>query len=478
MTAKTPAALGSEFAAVYASGQPLGAITPGRVQPISQDLIDLLAAGAGVWLTGAAGNGVTDDTAAFQAAIASVPPQGCLWVPMPASSYLISGTLTLNDIGMSGMGGCVPITFAGGSTSDCIEAYGPTAGGTRTMVVQGFFITGGGAKAGRDGVRHGGGVGIQFRDLVIFNMGRDGFHSEAYQAYSYSEQLMCLNIACNGNGRDNFHFETGNTGNVDYINQTKLIGCASRAPGRYSLALVNNSTLGANSKISDFSWDGGELDCTGGSAPDNVYLQNTSSGGVIEGTAFDNVAIEDVGVTHSGYAIGTSNSAGSSIQAPWIKPTVIYYGQAHEGVNPAGLTGGVANPVGAAVANDFPGGQKQLTAIGMFGWGFFFTPTYSGRTIAILGSQVFNYTGSEAQTVTLQYGSGSAPANGAAVQGTQAGGAFGTPQGQGGSIEIGAHFAALVSLTVGTTYWFDLACTALSGGTAVTIGASFSAIEL
>ncbi len=484
MTAKTPAALGTEFAALYASGQPIGAITPPRVQPIQQDLIDSLAASAAVWLTGAAGNGVTDDTAAFQAAIASVPLGGCLWVPTPASSYLISGTLTLTNISMCGIGGLVPITFAGSSSTDCIVASGWSPGSiTRQLVVRGFYINGGSGKAGRDGVRHAGGIGTQFRDLMIYNMGRDGFHAESSAAFAFTEMLMCLNVQCNNSARDNFHFETGNIGNIDYINQTTMLNCASRAPGQYSLALVNNAnnaTSGAQgSKISSLSWVGGELDCAGSSAPDDVYFQCTGNNGSIEDAAFDNVAIEDASNAHTGWNIGTSCAAGSGIGAPWIKPTVVFYGCAHIGINPAGLTGGVSTPVGASIANDFAaGGPKQLTAAGMFGWGLAFTPTYSGRTLVVIGAEVSNLTASEAQTLTLQYGTGAAPANGAAVTGTQAGAYFSTPQGQGAAIYIGAHFAALVSLTVGTTYWFDLSCAAISGGTVTTAGLNFSVIEL
>jgi hypothetical protein len=43
MTAKTPSALGTESAAVYADGQASGSITPARIRPVQQDVIDSYA---------------------------------------------------------------------------------------------------------------------------------------------------------------------------------------------------------------------------------------------------------------------------------------------------------------------------------------------------------------------------------------------------------------------------------------------------
>jgi hypothetical protein len=89
---------------------------------------------------------------------------------------------------------------------------------------------------------------------------------------------------------------------------------------------------------------------------------------------------------------------------------------------------------------------------------------------------------SGAVSVQVKYGTGSAPANGAAATGTNAGGpnsSFPSASGSAGSTIPYVVGGIITGLTLGTAYWFDVALTNISGaGPASTVNQSFMAVEL
>jgi hypothetical protein len=487
MTSKTPAALGTEFAAVYADDQAVASLTPGRIRLVNQDLIDTLSATGGAYLlTGAAGNGTTDDTSAFQAALSALPAGGVLWVPMPASAYLISGTLTLANVSMWGMGGIVPITFhPSSSTVDCINISAPTGSSQTTVLLQGFSLNATASRFGRDLVRVGGGVAIQLRDLVLSNAGRDGVHVEANAQFSYTELLKCDNVYSHVAGRDNFHFESGNTGNTDYINQTVMVNCVSRAPIRYALVLLNNDATGtALSKISEMSWYCGELDFSGGNQADGCLVQIANNvAATIEDIAFYETAIEDVNSAHTGYGITTSNTANGSIGPISFSPTVIAFGASAGRLNSAGLTK-FQNPYNAAsaAASGVITNNSGTTYL-MAGLAFQvkqYTNPNSGRFLVSCSGIFTNNTAGDGVAVVLKWGTGTAPIAGAALTGTTVGHAVGwidqipNP----GKYVPFAFTDILTGVQGNGTIWLDVAFAANTGGTASISGIVLTAQEL
>ncbi len=104
------------------------------------------------------------------------------------------------------------------------------------------------------------------------------------------------------------------------------------------------------------------------------------------------------------------------------------------------------------------------------------TPTISGKVMIVISGDLKNGTNNGNTTVQLRYGTGAAPTNGNALTGTAIGGqvnmtAAATSQ------RVPFSCNAIVTLTVGTTYWIDLALKAVSGS-AFTQNLSVSAIEL
>lgn len=126
-----------------------------------------------------------------------------------------------------------------------------------------------------------------------------------------------------------------------------------------------------------------------------------------------------------------------------------------------------------------PTGTTSTTAVMMgLGGAASITPTKTGRISFTISGQMTNNTNNDGATVQLRYGAGTAPTNGAAVTGTQAGNSqsFTASVANGSS---GFSLSPIVTgLTLGTPYWFDLGLNAVTGGTAATKGITISAHEI
>ena len=112
-----------------------------------------------------------------------------------------------------------------------------------------------------------------------------------------------------------------------------------------------------------------------------------------------------------------------------------------------------------------PAGTASTSFI-MIGYGQTFTPSKTGRVLVILLANVNNNTAGDGIQAVLSYGSGTPPAPGSAITGTQVGGiAKVTSAAANAALEI-ALAAVVTGLTVGTTYWLDVAYSAITAGTA------------
>jgi hypothetical protein len=107
------------------------------------------------------------------------------------------------------------------------------------------------------------------------------------------------------------------------------------------------------------------------------------------------------------------------------------------------------------------------------------TPATSTRVFVTIQGQVSNNTTSDASTIGLRQGTGSAPANGAAATGTVYGTTIGVGGGSNANVTWPFNLCAVITgLTIGTPIWFDLTLSVQVGGTS-TIGAlTCSAFEI
>ena len=116
-----------------------------------------------------------------------------------------------------------------------------------------------------------------------------------------------------------------------------------------------------------------------------------------------------------------------------------------------------AEPVSFKPATPTPVTSLTLVMLGL-GQTATFTPTTDSKVLVLVTSYATTNTTITSMTIGGRYGTGTAPANGAAVTGTR----FGSDtdisfeaavQGQDDAFTI----AEVLSLTGGTKYWFDLA---------------------
>ena len=143
--------------------------------------------------------------------------------------------------------------------------------------------------------------------------------------------------------------------------------------------------------------------------------------------------------------------------------------------------GGVT--VAASNAHNFkptnPTGTSSTSAFVMMGLGttVTITPATSGKVLVIFSGTASNSTSGDGGALLIQYGTGTAPANGAALAGTQCGTAQTMTSPSAGGKEP-FSLACILAVTPGTTYWLDVAAEAATGGTFTPFQINVSAAEL
>jgi hypothetical protein len=230
---------------------------------------------------------------------------------------------------------------------------------------------------------------------------------------------------------------------------TDSVILANASAGAVTVTLADGTTLGTGS--------GARCTVVNAGTAGTVTV-NASNGQLINGgsqvslsaqysstsLAFDGVA------TDNWFVLASTKTSASSVN---YKPS-----------NPTGTTGTVAVMMGC-------GTQGTL-----------FTPLSSGKVGITVTGEMGQQTNVVFNTVGGRYGSGSAPSNGAAGTGTRFGGSqdaiLRPSTNSTTNTGVGFAFTDVISLTPGTTYWFDLALATGAGADQVFVqNLSFSIEE-
>jgi hypothetical protein len=129
---------------------------------------------------------------------------------------------------------------------------------------------------------------------------------------------------------------------------------------------------------------------------------------------------------------------------------------------------GISGATGAAVMLGLGGATGPATL----------TPVFSGRVRYTLTGSVVVGTANDGVTLTCSHGTGTAPANNAALTGTQDGAGVSFVNAASTTEKVPFSCTGVVTgLTLSTAVWFDLAVLNITGGTATITGATFTASE-
>lgn len=128
-----------------------------------------------------------------------------------------------------------------------------------------------------------------------------------------------------------------------------------------------------------------------------------------------------------------------------------------------------------------PTGTANTTGL-MAGLAGSITPATSGRLLIMASGNLTNSTATAGDgcKTQLSYGTGSAPANAAALTGTQVGNVVSgvLERNTAGDLQGFCCMALVTGLTVGTAYWLDLTEAAIVGGTGQVKNISLIAVEV
>jgi hypothetical protein len=121
------------------------------------------------------------------------------------------------------------------------------------------------------------------------------------------------------------------------------------------------------------------------------------------------------------------------------------------------------------VAGHAPTGTVSLTGV-MQGLGYHFTPLRTGKARIAITLYSSNTLANDTNYVSVRYGTGTAPVNGAAVTGTAAAPITAATSATAAANTPVTLFVQITGLTMGTNYWIDLnLLTANASGTATVV---------
>lgn len=178
---------------------------------------------------------------------------------------------------------------------------------------------------------------------------------------------------------------------------------------------------------------------------------------------------------------------------PSLAPHAVLVGEGTDAITPVtGASGKILASKGTNADPAFVAGASVQSALGststsstsgvMLGYGatIALTPTYSGKVLITFNGILGNNTAGAIGAVQIHYGTGTAPANGAAITGLAAGsvtGVINNANTAGFSAPLSVT-ALITGLVPGTAYWVDLSMICVGASTTSLLNVSASATEV
>lgn len=278
---------------------------------------------------GATGNGITDDTAAFIAAIAA-NPGGAIFIPYTPTGYVLTGNITFAGAGKAKTiigESYVKLNFTGLSAStDAVTMNFDTLAS-----ITGVTIDMGNSTSvysnGRDGLRLNGGEWPKV-DVQILNAGRDAFHYEPIANGGWLENLRA-DLRIFNTGRDGIHLNAANFNNI-FANEMNFQNLEIRQWKRNAVRAEVNNTLYSATKISNVAFPKLNLDARRAVADlisqDIFYFTYNAAaplGGLYDAWSLGSGGIENTINPQIGYVI--SPQTGATVRNLKVAGPIILY---------------------------------------------------------------------------------------------------------------------------------------------------------
>lgn len=316
--------------------------------------------------------------------------------------------------------------------------------------------------------------GSKFTSCEAIGSGQNGFYlgdpTSGTSAVSFGHFANCLS---DGSALNNWVLKKGAASTFQFVQFTNCWAGSALAGDGWHLDSVTSVILtGCNS---DTSFSNGInvlnstiVDITNHRITVANGGNNGSIGILLDGSSFVNINGGYVDQSHGTNSLTEANGANNN-----------------RCVN-AQLTGAVTK-IGASSYFDKLGVPSQVSTPGdpagvggnvMLGLAVLYTPRITGSLRVSVTGTILNNTNADGATVQLRFGTGSAPANGAAPTGTAVGAVVKIINPAAATIQ--APFAIdvmITGLTVGTQIWLDLNGAPVTGGTMVTTGNTITITE-
>lgn len=285
----------------------------------TNDALDAIRAAVTVEAFGAVGDGVTDNAAAFTAAMAWLnAAQGRVALLSPGGTYLTSVQVVLHRSQLKCLGNATLKFTALGASTDCVVIQGSFS--YCPAGLDGINIDCN--NTGRDGVAFAGGKAVEvnsdypfLRRCHVLNAVRDGIHMQPATSTGYwIENPVIQDVRVMSPGRHGLALVCPNETNA-FINKGYAENLEVRGAGRtttgYDIYGEGQGVAQTGMKISEWTFVNFEGDVAGAAnhGAHSVYLVETGSYSFFDGWTFIQPTFEDTANTFRSEAIGIAANA-------------------------------------------------------------------------------------------------------------------------------------------------------------------------
>ena len=272
-----------------------------------------------------AGDG-QDDSAAFQNALDAAPINGL--VVVPAGVYELDSTVVVANRHLQGLG--MPALLCR-MTDTCVEIGGwqgnrqPDGSASQLFGsrFERFRLVGGNEEL-RRAVRVSMGDYPRLERLLIQDMPGDCLLVQPRRAFSWIENLMVVDVKCDGAAGDGFIIRLPQNADQTFVNETIWSNIETRSVSGRAFVVDNPSTIGGGeAKVSKLQIEYSEFDTIGDSDTPVVSLE-TENDGLIEFVLFHWVTMESTSESRTGPCIAADSSGGGLIERVFIEGSICF----------------------------------------------------------------------------------------------------------------------------------------------------------